>query len=138
MNKKIIAISLVLLLTLTFSANTLAMNQAVRGVKVYGGSSSKIVVNSGSRQFSDFTMTIYGDSNFSSEANMTFRCYKEDDSSATRSNAISFKLNEYYSGQSITKPYINGGAAASYLDIRGSIPNSNSTAYALFYGYVKM
>ena len=137
MKKRMVAILLALVLMVAFSANALALDQALRGVKVYGGSPSKVVVSNAARQYSNFSMTIYGDSNFNSESNMTFRCYRVNDSSAKRSNAISFYLDNWYSGQSRTVSFINGGSEASALDLRGSVPSTNSTAYAWFYGYVR-
>ena len=133
--KKFISLALFLMLIIVWSVPVAAFDGARRGAKVYGGNGNAVLSNV-SRDYSNLTITIYGDTNFSSESNITFRAYAVGSTSNRKSNAISFYANDWYSGQSKTVNYING--LASNLDLRGTIPNQNSTAYAMFYGYVKL
>jgi len=137
--RKILAVILICTLACAFSASALAFNTALRGDKVYGGSPSKVLVSNATRDNTQLAITIYDGCNFFTEANMTFRCYKVGDSTSTgrRSNAISFYLSDWYNNQSKSAAFINGGATASKLDLRASVPNTNSNAYATFFGLIK-
>ena len=136
--KKLAATILALVLVFAFATNSLAYWQGLQGAKVYGGSPSK-VLTSGSREYDKLTVIINTGSSFNTEANMTFRNYKVGASGTSdrRSNAVSMYLSDWYNGQTKTASFINGGGSESKLDLRASVPNTNSTAYALFYGVIK-
>jgi hypothetical protein len=132
--KKIVSLVLVVAMVMAFASTALAYNQAVRGVYVYGGTNGSKVLSNVSREYSQMTITIYGDTQFSTESNITFRCYAVNSTTSTKSHAITFYAADWYSGQVKTAAYIN--SPGSTVDLRGSIPNTNSTAYAMFYGNI--
>ncbi len=135
--KRFVFFAVAFIMTLTFAASALAFDSAIRGQRIYGGN-PQLFLNDITRSYPQMTITIYGDTQFNTEANITFRCYAVGSSTATRSHAISFYSSNWYSGQSKTVGYINGGGSALNLDLRASIPNTNSTAYANFYGRINI
>lgn len=137
--KKLFIIMIACIMSFAFIANTYAYTVGFSNKKIYGGT-PHIILNSISPSGSNLSVKMMAGTQFNNESNIRFRAYVEDtySESARRSSLIEYLPASWYPGQTITAPYINGGATASALDTRASIPNTNSTAYAIFYGRVTM
>lgn len=137
--KKLFIIMIACIMSFAFIANTYAYSVGFSNKKIYGGT-PHIIMDSIPPSGSNLSVTMSKDTQFNNESNMRFRAFVEDtySKSARRSALIEFLPASWYPGQTKTAPYINGGASASALDTRASIPNTNYTAYATFYGSITM
>lgn len=137
--KRLLLAVVVCVLSFAFVSNTFAYSVTFSNKKIYGGT-PQIVMNSIPPSGPNLTVKIMAGTQFNNESNICFRAYEEDiyGVSARRSALIKFFTSDWSPGQTKSAAYINGGATASALDTRGSIPNTNATAYAVFYGKITM